>query len=146
MNTYLKFYRWAMGMKLRMGLYTVAAVFFKALWNLSQGNPQVDSRDLLTLWIASTAFAMVESAILPGGGLPSTRGRNCLWVLTANVIFCGGAMAMKWFEGISHLGAAGLVLVLELILWAMWFGDNVAMRMDTKALNDGLRRFQSGQK
>ena len=141
METYLKIYRWSMRMKLRMGVYTVALLFFKIIWNWINGIFSVQSMDILTIWGVCLLFAMLETVILPEGKDPTVL-RTVIWIVAANIIFCGGAVLAGWFSGIPVWGTVGLVLFLELAIALMWFGDNVAMRADSVRLNRQLRQFQ----
>ena len=141
METYLKIYRWSMRMKLRMGVYTVALLFFKIIWNWINGIFAVQSMDILTIWGVCLLFAMLETVILPEGKDPTVL-RTVIWIVAANIIFCGGAVLAGWFSGIPVWGTVGLVLFLELAIALMWFGDNVAMRADSVRLNRQLRQFQ----
>ena len=141
METYLKIYRWSMRMKLRMGVYTVALLFFKIIWNWINGIFSVQSVDILTIWGVCLLFAMLETVILPEGKDPTVL-RTVIWIVAANIIFCGGAVLTGWFSGIPVWGTVGLVLFLELAIALMWFGDNVAVRADSVRLNRQLRQFQ----
>ena len=141
METYLKIYRWSMRMKLRMGVYTVALLFFKIIWNWINGIFSVQSVDILTIWGVCLLFAMLETVILPEGKDPTVL-RTVIWIVAANIIFCGGAVLAGWFSGIPVWGTVGLVLFLELAIALMWFGDNAAMRADSVRLNRQLRQFQ----
>lgn len=141
METYLKIYRWSMRMKLRMGVYTVALLFFKIIWNWINGIFSVQSVDILTIWGVCLLFAMLETVILPEGKDPTVL-RTVIWIVAANIIFCGGAVLAGWFSGIPVWGTVGLVLFLELAIALMWFEDNVAMRADSVRLNRQLRQFQ----
>ena len=113
METYLKIYRWSMRMKLRMGVYTVALLFFKIIWNWINGIFSVQSVDILTIWGVCLLFAMLETVILPEGKDPTVL-RTVIWIVAANIIFCGGAVLTEWFSGIPVWGTVGLVLFLEL--------------------------------
>lgn len=130
-----------MRMKLRMGVYTVALLFFKIIWNWINGIFSVQSVDILTIWGVCLLFAMLETVILPEGKDPTVL-RTVIWIVAANIIFCGGAVLTEWFSGIPVWGTVGLVLFLELAIALMWFGDNVAMRADSVRLNRQLRQFQ----
>ena len=141
METYLKIYRWSMRMKLRMGVYTVALLFFKIIWNWINGIFSVQSVDILTIWGVCLLFAMLETVILPEGKDPTVL-RTVIWIVAANIIFCGGAVLAGWFSGIPVRGTVGLVLFLEMAIALMWFVDNVAMRADSVRLNRQLRQFQ----
>ena len=129
MSRFLGLYRWAMQMKLRMGIYTLALLLCKMAWNAIQGVNYVLSLEIVGMWIACLIFAMVETVLLPQGKEP-TPVRTVAWVLVGNVIFWGGV---------------ALVLLLQAGLAAMWFGDHVAMRADSAVLNRQLRAFQRRQ-
>ena len=141
MNTYLKVYRWALGMKLHMGIYTLSLLVCKMIWNWTQGVLSVQSLDILTIWGACLLFAVLETLILPAGK-DASLPRTAAWAAAGNLIFCSGALIAGWFRGIPGWGAALLVFFLEFGLAAMWFEDNVAMRADSAQLNQQLRAFQ----
>lgn len=144
MKRFLALYRWAMQMKLRMGIYTLALLLCKMVWNAIQGVNYVLSLEIVGMWIACQIFAMAETAILPQGKNP-TPLRTVAWVLVGNGIFWGGSVWLGWFAGVPVWGGALLVLLLEASLAAMWFGDHVAMRADSAVLNRQLRAFQRRQ-
>ena len=144
MKRFLALYRWAMQMKLRMGIYTLALLLRKMAWNAIQGVNYVLSLEIVGMWIACLIFAMVETAILPQGKTP-TPVRTVAWVLVGNVIFWGGSLWLGWFVGVPFWGGVALVLLLQAGLAAMWFGDHVAMRADSAVLNRQLRAFQRRQ-
>lgn len=141
MKTYLRLYRWSMQMKLHMALYTFAAVFFKIVCNLFQGIYQIDMVDLLTIWLVSLVFAMLETAIFPENAV-CTKRRSLLWLVTANLCFVGGAWLFGWFQDIPVWGGILLTIGLELGLGMVWFGDRFVLKMDSTQLNEKLRRYQ----
>ena len=141
MKTYLRLYRWSMQMKLHMALYTFAAVFFKIVCNLFQGIHQIDMVDLLTIWLVSLVFAMLETAIFPENAV-CTKRRSLLWLVTANLCFVGGALLFGWFQNIPVWGGVLLTIGLELGLGMVWFGDRFVLKMDSTQLNEKLRRYQ----
>lgn len=141
MKTYLRIYRWSMQMKLHMALYTFVTVFFKIICNLLQGSRQVSIADLATIWLVSLAFAMLETAIFPEKAA-CTRGRSLLWLAAGNLCFIGGAVLFGWFQGVPVWGGVLLILLLELCLGLMWFGDRFVLKMDTTQLNQALQHYQ----
>ena len=141
MKTYLRLHRWSMQMKLHMALYTFAAVFFKIVCNLFQGIHQIDMVDLLTIWLVSLVFAMLETAIFPENAV-CTKRRSLLWLVTANLCFVGGAWLFGWFQDIPVWGGILLTIGLELGLGMVWFGDRFVLKMDSTQLNEKLRRYQ----
>lgn len=144
MKRFLGLYRWAMQMKLRMGIYTLALLLCKMVWNAIQGVNYVLSLEIVGMWIACLLFAVVETILLPREKEP-TPVHTVAWVLVGNVIFWGGSLWLGWFAGVPLWGGAVLVLLLEAGLAAMWFGDHVAMRADSAVLNRQLRAFQRRQ-
>ena len=130
-----------MQMKLHMALYTFAAVFFKIVCNLFQGIYQIDMVDLLTIWLVSLVFAMLETAIFPENAV-CTKRRSLLWLVTANLCFVGGAWLFGWFQDIPVWGGILLTIGLELGLGMVWFGDRFVLKMDSTQLNEKLRRYQ----
>ena len=141
MDGFSKFYCWSLQMKLRMGIYALALIVCKMTWNAIGGVYTVRSLDLLTMWLAALAFAVLEMLLLPAGA-ERTKGRVALWVICGNVLFWGGALLLGWFRGIPVWGGAILVLLLEMSLGAMWYGDRLMMRMDSANLNRQLKEYQ----
>lgn len=131
-----------MQMKMHMALYTFAAIFLKILCLLLQGIHSVPIFDLATIWLVALVFAMLETAIFPEG-TACTRLRSLLWLAAANLCFVGGALLFGWFRGIPLWGGMLLVVLLELGLGMMWFGDRIVLKMDSAQLNEELQRYQA---
>lgn len=138
---YLRLYRWAMQMKLRMAMYTFVAMFLKIVCNLLQGIETISVWDLLSMWGICLVFALLESAIFPESS-DCTKGRSLLWLVSANVLFLGGAFLFHWFQGIPGWGGVLLTVFLELGLFLMWFGDRFVLKMDSAQLTRQLRQYQ----
>lgn len=141
MKTYLRLYRWAMQMKLRMAIYTVAAVFLKCVCNALLGTYSVSIFDLLTMWLVSLLFAMFESAVFPENA-PCTTARTLVWLAAANLCFIGGALLFGWFRDVPVWGGVLLAAFLELALGLMWFGDRFVLKMDSEQLTRQLQQYQ----
>ena len=138
-----RFYMWGRDMKYRMGLYTVAAIWFKGIVNALNGVYRIESLTLLEMVLVSMAFACVETAIFPQGkhwGL--TPWRTGLWAVLANVFYIGSAFLFDWFAGIPAWGGWLLAALLEAGLFAMWYALLLETRQDTKDLNRSLKEFQ----
>lgn len=141
MKMFLRLYRWAMQMKLRMAMYTFVTVFLLAVWSLVQGGTALAIKDLLSAWLVSLAFAMAESWILPQDK-DATAIRSAGWLLTGNLCFIGGAILFQWFAGIPAWGTVLLIVLLEMVLGLMWFGDRVVLRADSMQLTKDLASYQ----
>ena len=141
MDGFSKFYCWSLQMELRMGIYALALILCKMAWNAIEGVYTVRSLDLLTMCLAAMAFAVVEMLLLPDGA-ERTKGRVALWVVSGNVLIWGGSVLLGWFRGIPVWGGAILVLLLELSLAAMWYGDRLRMQKDSANLNRQLKEYQ----
>lgn len=139
-------YRWGMEMKYNMGLYFSGLVFMKAISDAVAGRFAMDTLILMEMLLTSMAFACVESALFPRHREQRQLGRNTvLWVLLAHAAFPGGAAAMGWFTPTPWWMLLVLLLTFEGSLAAMWFGFHVALKQDSRQLNDRLRRYQSGE-
>ena len=100
-----RFYMWGRDMKYRMGLYTVAAIWFKGIVNALNGVYSIESLTLLEMVLVSMAFACVETAIFPQGkqwGL--TPWRTGLWAVLANVFLHWERLPLWLVCGDSRLG------------------------------------------
>ena len=155
MGEFIRFYSWGLSMKFHMAVYTLALVFFKAIFNALAGEGSVSSLTMLQMLLVSMAVAILESFLFPEGRElePSAlRVRTVWWGLLCNLGFVGGALALGWFSNVPLWGGIFLVLLgmfgaamaffLEWGLSAMWFGLHVALRRDTRSLNRKLSEYQ----
>lgn len=145
MKLFLRLYRWSMRMKLHMAMYTFAAVFLKVMYNLIQGVFAVQSIDLLTMWLMGLALAVIESALLPEN-TDWSAARSVVWLAAANVLFVGGAACFHWFPGVPLWGALVLILITEMGLGMMWFGNRFVLRIDSAELTRQLKQYQQGSR
>lgn len=141
MKQFLRFYSWGMEVKLYMGIYTAAAVFFQGITEVLQGRYAISVWVLLEMLLVSFVFAMIQYAVLPAGQWSSKR-RLAAWAICANVLYIGSALVFGWFPGVPPWGGILLVAMLECGLGGIWFGEQVACWRDTRALNQSLRQFQ----
>ena len=141
MKGFLHFYSWGMEVKLYMSIYTAAAVFFQGITEVLQGRYSISVWVLLEMLLVSFGFAAIQYAVLPAGNWTSKKGL-AVWVISANVLYIGGALVFGWFPGVPLWGDILLIAMLECGLWAVWFGEQVACWRDTQALNRSLRQFQ----
>ena len=141
MKGFLHFYSWGMEVKLYMSIYTAAAVFFQGITEVLQGRYSISVWVLLEMLLVSFGFAAIQYAVLPAGNWTSKKGL-AVWVVSANVLYIGGALVFGWFPGVPLWGDILLIAMLECGLWAVWFGEQVACWRDTQALNRSLRQFQ----
>ena len=134
MGEFIRFYSWGLSMKFHMAVYTLALVFFKAIFNALAGEGSVSSLTMLQMLLVSMAVAILESFLFPEGRElePSAlRVRTVWW-----------GLALGWFSNVPLWGGIFLVLFLEWGLSAMWFGLHVALRRDTRSLNRKLSEYQ----
>ena len=141
MKGFLHFYSWGMEVKLYMSIYTAAVVFFQGITEVLQGRYSISVWVLLEMLLVSFGFAAIQYAVLPAGNWTSKKGLAA-WVISANVLYIGGALVFGWFPGVPLWGDILLIAMLECGLWAVWFGEQVACWRDTRALNRSLRQFQ----
>ena len=141
MKGFLHFYSWGMEVKLYMSIYTAAVVFFQGITEVLQGRYSISVWVLLEMLLVSFGFAAIQYAVLPAGNWTSKKGL-AVWVVSANVLYIGGALVFGWFPGVPLWGDILLIAMLECGLWTVWFGEQVACWRDTRALNRSLRQFQ----
>lgn len=141
MKGFLHFYSWGMEVKLYMSIYTAAVVFFQGITEVLQGRYSISVWVLLEMLLVSFGFAAIQYAVLPAGNWTSKK-ELAVWVISANVLYIGGALVFGWFPGVPLWGDILLIAMLECGLWAVWFGEQVACWRDTRALNQSLRQFQ----
>lgn len=133
MREFLRFYGWGLEVKRNMALYTLALIFFKGIVVLIQGGDSLGIWMMLQMMLACFALAVVQYALLSADcSLPrrQARCRTAVWAVCGNVLIAGGAVVFHWFVGVSPLGGAILLLLLEVMLFAMWYGERVACRRD----------------
>lgn len=109
--------------------------------NCALGRPAVAAVALLTIWLTCLVFAMLERAILPEQR-EHTVPRLTLWFATANAIFLGAAVVFRWFAGVPLWGGILLVVMMELGLGLMLFGDQFVLKLDSIELTNQLRQYQ----
>ena len=141
MKQFLRFYCWGIEVKLYMSLYTTALVVFQAITEALQGRFAVNAWIMLEMLLVSFVFSAIQYAVLPAGNWSSKKGL-AVWAVSANVLYIGGALVFGWFPGVPLWGDIVLIAILEISLWAIWFGEQVACWRDTRALNRSLRKFQ----
>ena len=144
MKGFLHFYSWGMEVKLYMSIYTAAAVFFQGITEVLQGRYSISVWVLLEMLLVSFGFAAIQYAVLPAGNWTSKKGL-AVWVISANVLYIGGALVFGWFPGVPLWGDILLIAMLECGLWAVWFGEQVACWRDTRVLNRSLQKFQENR-
>lgn len=94
MGEFIRFYSWGLSMKFHMAVYTLALVFFKAIFNALAGEGSVSSLTMLQMLLVSMAVAILESFLFPEGRElePSAlRVRTVWWGLLCNLGFVGGS-------------------------------------------------------
>ena len=87
MGEFIRFYSWGLSMKFHMAVYTLALVFFKAIFNALAGEGSVSSLTMLQRLLVSMAVAILESFLFPEGRElePSAlRVRTVWWGLLCN--------------------------------------------------------------
>ena len=90
MGEFIRFYSWGLSMKFHMAVYTLALVFFKAIFNALAGEGSVSSLTMLQMLLVSMAVAILESFLFPEGRElePSAlRVRTVWWGLLCNLGF-----------------------------------------------------------
>ena len=143
MSGFNRFYLWGLKMKYHMGIYTVAAIFFKAIANALQGTYTVDILTMLEMLVVSVVFASIETLIFPESHpFGDSRGRIVLWAVLTNAAFLGSAVGFGWFRGIPVWGGIVLTVILEGAMIAMWYAMWLEKKWDTRDLNRNLKRFQ----
>ena len=141
MKGFLHFYSWGMEVKLYMSIYTAAVVFFQGITEVLQGRYSISVWVLLEMLLVSFGFAAIQYAVLPAGNWTSKKGL-AVWVISANVLYIGGALVFGWFPGVPLWGDILLIAMLGCGLWGGWFGEQVACWRDARGLNRSLRQFQ----
>ena len=122
MKPFHRFYLWALDMKCHMALYTVTAIFLKAIVNLLNGVFSVDILTMAEMLVVSLVFSCAETLIFPQDRQWSAGKRHiALWALLANAIYIPAALLLGWFAGVPLWGGILLILILEGVLFAMWY-------------------------
>lgn len=134
------FHRCGMGMQLILhtATYAAAMLISKCVVSLIAGEGTLEVSTVLEMMLLALLFALIEARLFPVGVifLPSMLAfRSLIWVATCNLLFAGGAMYFRWYPGIPIWGSWLLLLILELVLVAMWFGMHVVLRIQTAEIN-----------
>lgn len=122
MKPFHRFYLWALDMKCHMALYTVTAIFLKAIVNLFRGIFSIDILTMAEMLVVSLVFSCVETLIFPQGK-QGISGKRCiaLWALLSNALYIPAALLLGWFAGVPLWSGILLILFLEGVLFAMWY-------------------------
>lgn len=145
MRKFVRFYNWGLAVKLYMGLYTIALLFAKGVVVLIQGMDSISVWTILEMTLTAFAASIAQYACFPPSRdleRPALVRRTALWAAAFNALFIGMALVFGWFSGVPAWGALILIAVLELSLFAVWMGIHVTKKMETDALNGGLKRYQ----
>lgn len=145
MKKFFRFFKWAMNFKLFMAIDALALIFMKSLCVLLMGGDSVSILLLVQMTLVALAASLLQMACFPEGrelDRPALLKRTALWAVGTIILFVGGALLLGWFADVPHWGGALLVIALELGLFFMWLGVQVALKVDTVRLNQSLRNFQ----
>ena len=130
-----------------MSIYTLALIATNGFVKWLMGERSIAILTLVEMMLICFVIAVLEAWIFPEGGTwegAAMVRRTVLWGLICNVGFIGGAVAFHWFSGIPGWAGILLLLFLEGGLAAMWFAMHVALKKDTKQLNQKLQLFKKG--
>ncbi|MDD3428867.1 MAG: hypothetical protein PHG02_02530 [Oscillospiraceae bacterium] len=146
MKNFLRFYKWALDVKLDMAIYTIALIFIKCLAEAFCGVYTVNSLTLLQMLLVGFALAFIQHGFFPADKdfTPAQlRGRTIGWAIASNIVAISCAVLLNWFSGFAPWVACVLVFALQAALAAMWVGIHIAGRVDTKQLNQSLQNFKN---
>lgn len=146
MNGFIRLYGWGIMMKFHMAMYTLALIFFSCLFRWGIGERSLSIVTLMQMVAVAMAVAIIESLIFPQHSTQEGTAlvhRTVLWAIVCNLGFIGGSVAFGWFTGGPGWVGVALVVILQIGLCAMWFGENVALKKDTQWLNHKLHQYQS---
>ncbi|MEA5059572.1 MAG: hypothetical protein VB049_06010, partial [Candidatus Pelethousia sp.] len=138
MKRFARFYNWAFGVKLNMGIYTIALLFANGIFVLLTGGNSIVVWTILQMTLTAFAVSSLQYACFPPHkdlDKPALRGRTILWGLGSNVLFIGASVIFNWFSGIPGWGTWILILMLEFALVAMWVAIHITQKLETDELN-----------
>lgn len=145
MKEFMKFYQWGMYFKLHMGIYFVALLCVYCVVELCKGNVVVSIWTMLEMLLVMMVTALIESYIVHSNREYSKEElikRSVIWTIFMNVAFIVSSYWFHWFEGLLMWHYLLLLFVLEMGLLAMWFGVVFVQSIESKALNEGLKKYQ----
>ena len=145
MKPFWRFYSWMMEMKFTASIYILSLMAMEAVYRLWRGEGSLPILHLLWIGILGFAAGVIQQLVFPWReDLPAAvlARRTIWWAVLLNGVLAGGSWAFGLFEGAGAAWGLGLVALLELGLFLFWIGLHVALRQDSRQLNQGLRRFQ----
>lgn len=145
MNTFLKLYRWGIGIKLYLSIYTLGLLFFKCLYELLMGSSSVPVLAIFEMIVVAFLLSLLQWFCFPPHRDLAKRalfGRTAVWAVGSNLFIVGGTLLFGWFSEVPLWGGAVLIVILEIGLAALWLAVYLAQQMDTKHLNSRLKAYQ----
>lgn len=145
MKQSLRLYRWSMHLKYRMTFYFALLIALKAVTVYSTGGSSISIGTMLEVFFASLLISVIEHFCFPDDREFSKEQlctRTLIWFGGLNLVLIGGCLLFGWLTGVPGWMVWVIAVAMELVLVFLWFGFHVAEKMDTKALNQGLEKFQ----
>lgn len=148
MKTFWRLYRWGMDLKLYMAMYALALLLVKGIYGLLAGSDSIPVLQIFEMVFAGLGLALLQRIFFPDGKELIGRrlaARTALWAISANAFAITLSTLFHWFPGAPLWAGLLLTFMLNGGLAAMWCGIHIALKLDTRRLNDGLQAYQKGE-
>lgn len=144
MKRYWKFYGFVMQLKMYMALYALGLIMIGGVYNLFMGSNSIRFLHIFEMILTAFGMSIIQYFAFPAGKELTDHQlcANTVWyALGINALVIPVAWLCGWFINATPLAIILLVCGLEFILAAMWVGLHIALKMESKALNDSLEAF-----
>lgn len=148
MKKFWRFYRWGMDIKLYMAMYALALLLVKGVYEWIAGSGSIPVLQMFEILFAGIGLAILQCIFFPNGKeLIGHRlaVRTVLWALSCNALVITLSTLLHWFPDVPLWVGLLLTFMLNSGLAAMWCGIHIALKLDTRRLNDGLQAYQKGE-
>lgn len=145
MKKFKELYVWAMNMKLYMGIYFTAIIFFVSTMCLVQGKSEISYVTMLTVMVAATCAAILQDFILDST-CDYTKGifffRSLMWLVLSTLIVGVIAYAFTWFKGLPDWNYIIFIAIMAIAFISMLWGEKFEQEANTTRLNSELKNYQ----
>lgn len=145
MKQSLRLFRWSMHLKYRMTFYFTILMALKALADYTMGADSVRILTMVEFFCISLLISIIEQLCFQDDReytREQLRNRTLIWFLGINLVLISSCLVFGWLAAVPGWLIWLIAAAMELGLVFLWIGFHVAEKIDTKALNRGLEKFQ----
>lgn len=125
MNKFVKFYKNCMNMKLHISIYSIALLIIICIARIFHGINSIDINLVFQVIIVSFVLGIIDINCFPPYKKIDKNQfifNTIVWAGCANFLFIPSAIVFEWFTGVTIFGAILLLLILQIGLFAIWYG------------------------